>query len=240
MQKVSDLYRELFLKWQEGSGSVFMETKLVIGDGPDAAELREDSIISLKTEWATFSEDTPSVGAAMSATIDAKILFPASRVPRMAKLMPYVRLSDGNRASEWLPKGVFYTDTRAKEANESMNVLSLRGYDSMLMGEADYPSSNLDWPAKDIDVVREIARFMGVEIDDRTVDLMSMGYMLNYPAEYSCREVLGFVAGMYCGSFCMSDLGQLRLVQLGAYPKKIRYLGADNKILTIGGVAILV
>ena len=68
-----------------------------------------------------------------------------------------------------------------------------------------------------------------------------MGYMIQYPAGYSQREVLGYIAAAYAGCFIISDIGELKLIVLGGIPKESRVLvdGAGLAI-TFGGTRILV
>lgn len=202
----------------------------------------ETVLISMETDARVFSEDTPEVGASISSQIDIEMIKPFAELPKQARLVPYVRLSDGLRHSEWIQKGVYYIDTRSKvEDGSSIEKIVLHGYDDMLKAEQDYPESTLSWPAKDLDVVREIAEFIGVAVDDRTVSIMNRGYTIQYPAGYSCRDVLGYIAAMYAGSFIMSDLGDLRLVTIYGIPKETRYLIEPNGyVITFGGDRILV
>lgn len=259
MQPTSDLYRSIL------SGTHWKEIRLVIGDSGVLINERgsritfggvnilvatggaddgyDDSrLFMLKTRSAVFSASTPTVGDCVSGQIDVEMLKPAADIPKQARMVPYVRLTDGIRHSEWLQKGVYYIDTRKNSVTQAgEEILTLTGYDSMMKAEQDYPSSTMDWPARDIDVVREIAAFMGVAVDQRTVELMTEGYPINYPAGYSCRETLGGIAALYGGCFIMSDLGELRLVTLYGIPKETNYLidHAGFAIL-IGGDHILV
>lgn len=144
--------------------------------------------------------------------------------------------------SEWLPKGVFYIDTRERSKNDSkLKILTIHGYDAMLFAEQDYSSTELDWPAVDISIVNEIASMMGVTVDPRTAQIMTDGNVLPLPANYSLREVLGYIASMYAGSFIMSETGELRLVTLLELPEETSYL-IDNAgdAITFGGDRILV
>lgn len=238
MQQTSDLYKELL------AGPYSCETRLTIGESSSGADggFDESVLFSIKTYSRMFSNDTPTVGSCVSGEIDVEMLQPVIDIPRKERLVPYVRLTDGTRHSEWIQKGVYFIDTRkTQKGSENWNRLILHGYDSMLRAEQDYPSSTLKWPATDIHVVREIAAFMGVSVDSRTDEIMTRGYAVQYPSGYSCREVLGYIAAMYAGCFIMSDLGELRLVQLNSIPPETRYLvdGSGNAI-TFGGVRILV
>lgn len=202
----------------------------------------ETLLISMETDSRVFSENTPDVGACISSQIDVEMIKPFAELPKQARLVPYVRLTDGIRHSEWIQKGVFYIDTRAKvEDGSSIEKIVLHGYDDMLKAEQDYPASTLAWPAKDVDVVREIAEFIGVSIDYRTIPMINRGYTIQYPTGYSCRDVLGYIAAMYAGCFIMSDLGDLRLVTIYGIPKETRYLiEANGYAITFGGERILV
>lgn len=118
--------------------------------------------------------------------------------------------------SDWIPQGVFYIDTRERTDFEvTTSVLSIHGYDAMLMAEALYPEDDpAGYPKTDVDVVDFIAETIGLEVDDRTYDIMTEAYEINLPATYTMREVLGNIASMYAGNFCISFEGRLRLVGL--------------------------
>lgn len=252
MQETSELYKELFRNEHK------TETRLLIGSkGTPIDELETayggDALRSMTTSIGMFSEGVPKVGECVSGEIKVVMNYPDSEPPRQAKMVPQVRLTDGVQYSEWISKGVFFVDTRKKTSDETdLKLLTLEGFDAMLKAEQDYPGSKLDWPARDIDVVREIAAFMGVEIDPRTIEALAKGYTVQYPGgEYSCRETLGYIAAMYCGCFIMNDVGQLRLVKLSDFIKGSgavsidqqiayynRFVGFGNKIILVGGKAI--
>ena len=259
MQETSALYKELL------AGNHKMETRLAIGEpgvlitrqgesitfggvsilvGASGADGGYDETLlrSMETDYRVFSEDMPNVGDCVSAQIDVVMHKPFSDIPARARMVPYVRLTDGVRYSEWIQKGVFYIDTRGKtEDGSTIEKIHLHGYDDMLKTEQDYPASKLAWPAKDIDVIREIAEFIGVPIDSRTARIINRGYEIQYPVAYSCRDVLGYIAAMYAGCFIMSDLGELRLVTIHGIPKETRYLISDDGFaILFGGDRILV
>lgn len=265
MQQTSDLYQELFAAYQAGQETVKYETRLAIGETGVLITKRGESItfggvsilvgasggdggydetllISLGVDFRVFTEESPTPGNCVSAEIDVEMVKPIGELPTQARLVPYVRLTDGHRYSEWIQKGVFYIDTREKvEDGSSIEKIKIHGYDDMLKAEQDYPSSTISWPARDIDVVREIAAFIGVSVDARTVAIINRGYAIQYPAGYSCRDVLGYIAAMYAGCFIMSDLGELRLVTIHGIPKETRYLiDKAGSAITFGGVRILV
>lgn len=262
MQDVSDLYLEL-----QADTKHWVEIRLAIGEngrlitkkaeritfggvgiliGSSGADsgFDENILQSMSTNISLFSENTPSVGCCVAGEIDVKLRKPTADIPRKARLVPYVRLTNGTQYSEWLQKGVYYVDTREYSDNsDDLKWVTLHGYDAMLFAEADYPPSKIDYPAKDIDIVREIANAMDVQIDPRTVAIMTKGYTYSYPAGYSMREILSYIGASYAGCFIMSDIGELRLVRLGGLPKETRYLvvaNTDRRAITFGGDRILV
>ena len=92
-----------------------------------------------------------------------------------------------------------------------------------------------------IDVIRDIASAIGTYVDTRTTQIMDKGYKINYPAEYSMREVLENIAAMYAGSFVMSDTGEMLLVTMFGIPKETSYLiDSAGFAITFGGDRILV
>ena len=258
MQETSPLYKQLLADpghWKEcrlvigEKGKLITELNeailfggvriLTSSSGADAG-YAEDIIVSMFTSGSLFSEDTPAVGECIASEITATILRPKADIPRMSRVVPYVRLVNSEKHSEWIQKGVFYIDKHSF-SGEDNELLTIHGFDAMLFAEADFPSSTKQWPRKDINVVRDIADEMDVPIDDRTVAIMNKGYMVQYPAEYSQRETLGFLAAMYAGSFVMSDSGELRLVQFGSIEKETSYL-IDHVgfVITFGGDRIYV
>lgn len=261
MQETSALYQELLASNHK------METRLAIGEtgvlitkqgdaitfggisiltGASGADGGYDAslLVSMETDNGVFSQESPEVGACVIGQIDIEMHKPFGDIPERARLVPYVRLTDisGTRYSEWIQKGVFYIDTREKKEDGSpIEKIIIQGYDDMRKAEQDYPSSTLSWPAKDIDVVREIAAFLGVSIDARTIPIINRGYTIQYPAGYSCRDTLGYIAAMYAGCFVMSDLGELRLITIHGIPKETRYLIEPGGFaITFGGDRILV
>lgn len=265
MQQTSALYKELLSLYQAGTPNVKFETSLAIGETGVLITKRGESItfggvsiligtsggdggyddallISLDADFQVFSDESPTVGNCVSAEIDVVMIKPIGELPRQARITPYVRLTDGTRHSEWIQKGVFYIDTRGKvEDGSNIEKIQIHGYDDMLKTEQDYPASTLSWPAKDIDVVREIAAFIGVSLDPRTIPIINRGYRIQYPTGYSCRDVLGYIAAAYAGCFVMSDLGELRLITIYGIPKETRYLIEPSGFaITFGGDRILV
>lgn len=245
MQQTSDLYRSLL-----ADDNHWFETSVVIGDtgdliteggekilfgglaivvsrtGPESG-YPENYIFSVSTH-SKMLENKPEIGKCISQEIEVKMLNPSGDIPRMGVVIPYVRVCTEEEQSEWIQQGVFFVDTREITHNhDGLDVLTLHGFDAMLKANQGYTESQLNWPATDIDVVREIASILDVEVDSRTVEAMTEGYSIPDPGSYTLIEVLGFIASMYLGSFIISETGELRLVSLLELPPETRYL-IDN------------
>lgn len=144
--------------------------------------------------------------------------------------------------SEWIPQGVFYIDTRQVTQNsDGLDVLTIHGYDAMLKAEADYSSNMAVGDGYDTAYVRAIADEIGVAVDDRTWEIMGDGNIIPFPIGYSMREILGYIAALYVGSFIMTDEGKLRLISLIDLPTETNLL-IDNvgDVLMFGYTAILI
>ena len=212
---------------------------IVIDDGGGGSGYGEDMIVSVETNGALFSGGHPTIGEAFSAEIDLKMIKPAGFIPKMAKVSPWVKLVGEDEESEWVQKGTFYIDTREyTDDGQGTVYMEVHGYDAMLKAEELFP---LNCPlyedtgtATDIDVVHFIADMMDIKVDPRTDGIMTRGYTVMRPTDYTMREVLKFIAGMYAGNFIISDAAvrneeghlreQLRLVPLRCIPDPTQYL----------------
>lgn len=161
----------------------------------------------LSSPYASYSNGEITFAPESDATVvDGVLTFPVDSTEELT--------------SEWLPQGVFYIDTREVTANNNgLDILALHGYDAMLKAEQEYSSNATVSDAPDTEYVQSIADAIGVDVDPRTWDIMS-GYTIPMPFGYSMREVLGFIASAYIGSFVMTDEGKLRLVSLLGLPER--------------------
>ncbi|MBR0161962.1 MAG: hypothetical protein IJQ02_11865 [Oscillospiraceae bacterium] len=170
-----------------------------------------NKLISVRTHRAAFGEGTPTPGLAVAGEIEVTLYVNAGTgtIPRKAEIIPYVRVCNETQQSEWIQKGLYYVDSRQSTPDR---YTTLHGYDAMLTTERTQPWSELSWPALDIDEVSEIATIMGVTVDPRTTVLMTAGFRIPMPAQYTMRETLAQIAALYGGSFVMTDTNTLLLV----------------------------
>lgn len=227
MQTVSALYQQIM------SGEHYAERKINIA----GTDYGEDTIVSLTTTGGLFADGTLSVGSAVSREINLSLWNVSTTIPKMAKLIPYYRISNGTQTSEWIQKGVYYIDTRSVDSG----LLTIHGYDDMLKAEQIWtPDQSLEFPMPMTQAANIIADIMGVEIDARTV--LNSAYTVDYPAnDYTLRDVLRYIAAAHGGNWIMSDAGELWLVGLNTLPPETNYLcDEDGDWITFGGDRILV
>ena len=237
MQNTSDLYKSI-----RDNPLCSAETRATIA----GVLYEQDRLSPPETSGSLFPDGKPSVGNCISRQLDLTI-FPAGRtIPRMAEIKLETRLvikdtltGEVLQASEWIPKGTFYIDTR--ETDKVTGVMTIHGYDAMLKAEQMLLTETTedDWPKPMDEVVEEIAKRMGVKVDSRTV--ISHTMMVGYPLEYTMREVLGYTAAAHCGNWIITDAGELRLITLNCIPPETSYLvDEDGYAITFGGVRIIV
>lgn len=204
MQTTSELYKELLQ-----SGAPFEWQLTINGD----AILVGGALFDGGITGTLFPASTPTVGGCTARELDIDLLPADTTIPRMAALHLEFRLVDGEQQSEWISAGVFFIDTRSWDAQHE--VVTIHGYDAMLKAEQQFIPTGEDsgeWPRTQQEVVEAIAERMGVELDERCS--INADYMVGYPSDYTCRELLGFIAASHCGNWIISPAGKLLLVPL--------------------------
>ena len=202
MNNTSSLYNSIF------SGIHRFEVKVNIA----GTDYGMNVLTSLNSRRSVFGSGSPRLGLAPAGELSLSLYLDSGSVPRMAEIRPYFRVVNDSRQSEWIAKGVYFVDTR--EADTTTGLLTLQAYDSMLKGEVKYPSTSHTWPYSDVNTVTEIASFLGVTVDAQTTTLMTAGFMIPLPAQYTLRETLQYIAALYGGSFVITDANTLRLIPL--------------------------
>ena len=113
----------------------------------------------------------------------------------------------------------------------------------MALADALYPSTTAsDWPKSTYAVVQEIAATIGVQLDSETASVLSgTTYQVQLPSAYTMREVLGYIATMYCGNFYITKDGKLMLLQVNSLPEETNLLINEiGQFITVGGDYIYV
>ena len=155
--------------------------------------------------------DKLTIGQATSAMLDM-VFEPNGTIPTAAEIKCYIRLKDyGDVATDWLPFGTFYIDTRSTDAYGWMTITA---YDAMLKAEQDYIDNSGTYPMAMSDAVNYICGKMGVELDSRS---QIAPYTVDSPTEvYTMREVLCGIAAASGGNFVITEEGKLRLIRLAS------------------------
>lgn len=226
MQETSQIYKNLLR-----TPGHLKETKVTVGG------VEPSKVTYCRTSGGLYTDDA-DIGFCISRTISMRFI-PGGDVPRRAKIELFVRLRYEDQESEWIPKGVFYINTR--ETDKVTGIMTITGYDAMHGADVVWkPDQSLEFPVSMPDAVAEFARIMGVEIDPRTS--LNSAYTIDYPAnDYTIREELGFIAIAHAGNWIVSDAGKLLLVPLLSIPAETNYLVTEyGDAITFGGVRVLV
>lgn len=217
MQETSALYQQIL-----EADPHWFETKLVleehaslVDESESTFDVTESMLRSVSRDRPGIGSQYPSVGNALSASLAVEMEQLGWILDPMEKIEVYVRakgLVNGvEETSEWISQGTYFMDTREITG---YGTLRITAYDAMLKTEKAYPDTNHEWAYPDIDVLREIAQDIEVTLDQRTIDIVTAGLMIELPADYTEREVLCMIASAYAGNFVISDQNTLLLVPL--------------------------
>ena len=170
---------------KQGERILFGGSAILVDSGTAEGGYRMERLVSVKTFHNLFSSSQPDVGSCVAGEIDVEMLYPSQEFPARARLGLYARATDGMNYSEWIPQGVYYIDTRERTYNDDgVSILHIHGYDALLLTEQLYPeTSELDYPALDVDIVNVICNAIGVRLDPRSD--MTEGY--TFPDRKSTR-----------------------------------------------------
>ena len=163
---------------------------------------------------------------------------PGVSPPVMTEIIAYYMDPEGG-VNSFTQLGVYYTDVREVDTDGKTTITA---YDSMLKTEQPFntPGDIGQWPRTMDVVAQQIATAIGVTLDPRTT---INPYSMQYPNDYTMREVLGYIAAANGGNWIFTAANQLLLVPLfSSMPADTNYL-VDNTTgdaLLFGDVRILV
>lgn len=184
------------------------EVKAVI----DGVEYGIESMVAASISAKVFGYEAPSVGNCVSRTLNMEILAPQTEIKENAEIAFYARIVNDTAASEWLKKGVFYVNTRSKNLTDDGTEIStvIKAFDAFTKAKVKF-AETFAFPAKDKNVVAEVAKTMGVKMKCK----LSQGYTIEVPSDdLTQKDALAYIAGMYAGSFVITDDGALDLIPL--------------------------
>ena len=173
------------------------------------------------------------IGNATSATLNLELF--ADDIPRGATIVRECRLVNGNQASEWIPKGTFYTNSRS----ESDGCWRIEAIDAMKKADTVWKPLATDvFPMSMQTAVAYACQIMGVSLDERSV---ISGYSVDHPAnDQTWRQTLQYIAAASLGNFIITEANRLRLVPLISAAPAALLVNENGDAITFEGVGILV
>lgn len=108
---------------------------------------------------------------------------------------------------EYVPLGIFYVD----EYEKQRNTLTIKAMDGMMLLDVPYSKSSIDYPATLKDIYLDICNVCGVPA--KTQYFTNMSYVVKERPEgdYTCRDILGFVAALAGGFAKFTRTGELEI-----------------------------
>jgi hypothetical protein len=172
--------------------------------------------------------DSVSIGNAGISTLTLEIY--ADEIPRGATIKRYLRLKNGDAASEWLPKGTFFTNRRM----EDDGLWTLEAYDSMRKADAVFITDGYvgQWPRECTAIAMEIAERIGAKFDSRNV--LDNSVLVDYPNDDSMRTVLEKIGAANGGNWIITDDCKMRFIPLNA-AQALQEVGQDCTSFTDNG-----
>lgn len=163
-------------------------------------------IKSLECNYGSCAGDNITFGTTVSSYINVS-MEPVNRVIAGA----HIRLQEGLNVKsgiEWINMGVF----TAQKPEEENGTLKFIAYDRMSDTDMLY-SSDLTYPSDTYSVISEISEICEFPVSADTTELLKNNPVTvqNKLEGYTCREIIGYVAGLY-GKFALFDRnGELNL-----------------------------
>lgn len=179
-----------------------------------------DKIKSL-TLYSSSSSQELQLGTTNMSYIEAEVDSDLLLTNREVRLECGVTLSDGSE--EYIPMGVF----TIQKPQGDIDFVKFKAHDNMQKFEKMYVSA-LDYPTTSALVLDEICNMCGVVLSTPIENPIEITEKLQ---GYTCREVLGFIAGIHGKFACIDRLGTLNLRWYSDTPidKQIGLIWAFNK-----------
>ena len=158
-------------------------------------------VSSMRYYGGSNDSDDLMVGNTVSAYVDVSAFTDKLLTGREFLLESGVKLSDGTY--EYAPIGYFTVQT----PNGDYDEVSFTAYDRMIKFEKVYNSS-LTYPTNSAAVLNEICTMCGVTLATPITNPITITENLK---GYTCREVLGYIAGIHGFFACIDRFGELNL-----------------------------
>ncbi len=221
MRQTSELYKTL----RAEAGSVY-EVQVERG----GTVYGMDRLVSLSIDQALFEGDGPQIGGNQAARCSLVLREQTANWPRMADFNVRVRLcsEDGERRSEWLSMGRYYTDERSAAGDD----LTVTAFDGMLLLEQPWTDKIKEppaaWPITAKAAGALLQEATGIDLDPRT-ELDDTVAFVGLNTLSTARQAWSMIAAAHGGSLQMTPEGLLRIVPLAS---------ASTGSAAIAGIAV--
>ena len=168
---------------------------VLVDDGTEIENVLSVNLVS------SSSQDELQIGTTNMAYIEVSAVTDKILTNREVRLECGVKLSNGT--IEYAPIGV-YTIQKPKG---DIDGISFKANDKMQKFEKPYISS-LTYPTTSDKVLEELCNMCGVELATHIDNPISISEKLD---GYTCREMLGYIAGIHAKFACFDRLGKLNL-----------------------------
>lgn len=205
----SDKFNELISQ----PGSQSLKTRMVF------SEFNIEDVINLKYFGGSNNSDNINVGTTTMAYVEAEVS--SDKILTNQEFL----LEAGfliNGEYEYAPLGYFTV-----QLPEDDETISFKAYDRMQKFEKPYNSS-LTFPIADSNVVNEICSLCGIEL---ATPITNPIIISEIPQGYTCREILGYIAGIHGFFACIDRYGKLNLRWYSTTPieKQLSIIWSLNK-----------
>lgn len=200
MYPVSEIYNE----YLTGHDRHFIVKAIVNGQ-----EFFNDTIVEFLIENTLSPATEFELGTAIPSKLEIKLRMDVDPPPN-AKVTPYLALTGEMGASEWLPLGDYYIDSRIK----TNDIWTFTCFDKLVFADTPYVSS-LTYPAAQQAVWDEICTRLGYSYDSSV--MINPAYTIPAgPAGFSMRQVMGYIAAANGASLFAGKDGVIRFTQFAA------------------------
>lgn len=191
-------------------------------------------LINATVEEMLNSADAITMGATCSSKLTLNMRMPSPAVAlNGAEIKLYSGLVIDGDTVEWVPLGVFYVDPADIATKTDYLTVTVIAYDGMSKLGNTYVPGITEWPATIQAVAQDICAQVGLPLDDTIVwpdYTISSG---TFDAAYTCREMIGFIAGMMGCNARFDRLGKLTFTW---YVKPLRTVyGESSQTVTEQG-----
>lgn len=147
-----------------------------------------DNIKNIEYIGGSTSEDALTIGSTVAARVDVEMTPPSFFIENK-EIEVLIGLQIENNI-EYVPMGLFTVEHPEKTKDK----IKFTAHDRMVSkGEKNY-FSNLSFPNSSINVLNEICGKMEISFDTTGLEPISIE---KKPSGYTCREMIGYIAGLY-------------------------------------------